>query len=227
MINVNTPTRKRCIKRVARRKYKSLASMMFTRPDSTKSATVEMGCKILAEMQTLSSDAHDSFLRNTMDAVKTFNWEKVMSEYTQTVPTLIMLLECLVPKPAEKKPFICFVASLLLKCRHQRMALVQRAVSIMLYGNGCSKQVRIPCMQQFYVCVLDNVHMQLYNNLQPLNVCMSYQGTLNLVKKLCIDHDVKVQKWADEIKDNYLISPVYCTCTILWYGIDSVLLFLL
>lgn len=140
---MHTPNRKRGIKSLARGSYKSLASMMLSAPGSSRSAIAEMARKILTEMRSLSSSAHDSFFRSTVDAVKNFSWDKVMSEFTQTVPTLMMLLECLVPKPAEKKPFMCFVASLLLKCRHQRMGLVQRAVSIMLYGNGSSKQVRI------------------------------------------------------------------------------------
>ena len=41
-------------------------------------------------------------------------------------------------------------------------------------------------------------------NLQPLNICMSYQGTLNLIEKISEDHDVEVQYWCDQIKDLYL-----------------------
>jgi hypothetical protein len=60
------------------------------------------------------------------------------------------------------------------------MGLVQRAVSVMLYGNGTAKQV--------------------YVNLQPLNVCMSYQATLNILEKISDDHDVEVQFWGDDLK---------------------------
>ena len=38
-------------------------------------------------------------------------------------------------------------------------------------------------------------------NLQPLNVCLSYQGTLNLVEKISEYHDVEVQFWQDELKE--------------------------
>ena len=41
-------------------------------------------------------------------------------------------------------------------------------------------------------------------NLQPLNICMSYQGTLNLMEKLSEDHDIEVQFWRDEMKDTFL-----------------------
>ena len=41
-------------------------------------------------------------------------------------------------------------------------------------------------------------------NLQPSNICMSYQGTLNLIEKISEDHDVEVQYWCDQMKDLYL-----------------------
>ncbi len=89
----------------------------------------------------MSSDAHDSILRDRIEAVKQFSWETVYLEYCKMIPTLIFFLESFIPNLKSKKIFICFVASLLLKCRHQRMGLVQRAISVMLYGNGSTKQV--------------------------------------------------------------------------------------
>ena len=134
---MKTPTRKRGIQRLARRNYKSLASTMFTSAEFTKSAMVKLTCRIRDEMQKMSSDAHDSILRDRIEAVKQFSWETVYLEYCKMIPTLIFFLESFIPNlKSKKKIFICFVASSLLKCRHQRMGLVQRAVSVMLYGNG-------------------------------------------------------------------------------------------
>ena len=113
---------------------------MLTTTDCSKSTVVEFARNIRGEMKKLSSEAHDSILRDTLEAVKHFSWDTVMLEYAKMIPTLIMLLESLIPNPTARKPLVCFVASLLLKCRHQRMGLVQRAISIMLYGNGSSKQ---------------------------------------------------------------------------------------
>ena len=39
-------------------------------------------------------------------------------------------------------------------------------------------------------------------------ICMSYQGTLNLVKKLSEDHDIEIQERADEIKNDLATSLV-------------------
>ena len=64
-----------------------------------------------------------------------------MLELQQTLPTLIQLLEYLVPSPSEHKSLFSLIASQLLKARHGQLGLVLRAVSIMLYGHGTNKQV--------------------------------------------------------------------------------------
>ena len=48
-------------------------------------------------------------------------------------------------------------------------------------------------------------YFKLYRNLQPLNVSMSYRGTLNLLEKLCNDYDGKVTLWAAEVKNKILL----------------------
>ena len=106
-----------------------------------QSVLLEISRKIKKEMKDLSSDDRDSVLRDAVEAVKHFNWTTVMMEYEKMMPTLMTLLKQLVPKPIEHKPLLCQVASQILKSRHQRMGLVQGAVSIMLYGNGTNKQV--------------------------------------------------------------------------------------
>lgn len=101
-----------------------------------------MATKIKSEMKSLSSDAYDSILRDTIEAIKHFNWEMVSVEFTRKIPTLMSLLSQIIPRASERKPLVCFLASQLLKSWHQRLSLVQRAVSVMMYGNGAAKQVR-------------------------------------------------------------------------------------
>ena len=101
----------------------------------------EITRKIKGEMRQLSSDENDSILRDTIEAVKRFNWDIVLFEFQKHVPTLMRFLHLLIPRSSDRKPLLCFIASQILKARHQRLCLVQRAVSVMLYGNGASKQV--------------------------------------------------------------------------------------
>ena len=153
----------------------------------------------------MSSDESDSILRDayTVEALKHFDWERVMLELEKKLPTLLTLLKQIVPRPTEQRPLLCLVASQLLKSRHQRLGLVQQVVSIMLYGNGSSKQVRklavCNCKWHFLMfCIMYS--LQVYMNLQPLQVCMSYKHTLRVVEKISEHHDVEVQFWRDEMK---------------------------
>ncbi len=89
-----------------------------------RSVTKKLAEKIMVEMKNLSSDEHDSILRDGVTAVKHFHWETVFLEFSRNAPTLMSLLKQLVKRHAERKPMLCFLASLLLKSRHQHMGLV-------------------------------------------------------------------------------------------------------
>lgn len=91
--------------------------------------------KIKTEMKDISSRAHDSILRDTIEAVKHFSWETILIELKEKLQTLISLLTQLI---GQQVPLLCLLASQILKAK----GLVQRAVSVMLYGNGTAKQVR-------------------------------------------------------------------------------------
>jgi len=64
-----------------------------------------------------------------------------MHELESQLPNLMSLFKQIVPKPEEHRPFLSLIGPQLLKSRHQRLGLAQCAVSVMLYGNGTSKQV--------------------------------------------------------------------------------------
>lgn len=64
----------------------------------------KIAIKIKREMKDISSDSHDSILRDTVEAVKHFHWETVMLELLKKMPTLMALLSHLIPKPTERKP---------------------------------------------------------------------------------------------------------------------------
>lgn len=78
-------------------------------------------------------------LRDSHEAVKRFSWKTIWLELEAKVPTLFRLLQAILPK-ADKK-FLSFLISLILKKRCKHMSLVQRVVSVLLYGNAAKKQV--------------------------------------------------------------------------------------
>lgn len=119
-----------------------MASAVTSSPRMSKPIISEIATKIRSEMKDISSETHDFILRDSVEAVKHFHWDTVMLALQRKMPMLMSLLSQLVQQPANKKPLLCSVASQLLKARHQHMGLVQRAVSVMMYGNGTAKQVR-------------------------------------------------------------------------------------
>ena len=86
---------------------------------------------------------HDSILLNCIEAVKHFNWETVYLELQKEMPTLVMLLVPLLGGVDRNKYVVCFIASIILKIRirYPKMGLIQRGVSVFLYGNGVCKEV--------------------------------------------------------------------------------------
>ena len=96
--------------------------------------------KIRAEMKAASSEVHHSILQDPIEAVRSFQWETVKLELLQNMPTLMQLLFQLVGRAQNRTPLLCMLATMILKSRHHHMGLVQRAVSVMLYGNGTAKQ---------------------------------------------------------------------------------------
>lgn len=138
---IKTPSRKKVIKAVTRKSFHASASTMVQSPRFLQSIIVKIALRIKEEMKKLSSKSHDSVLRDSIEGVRCFHWETVRLELVQNVPTLTALLSLLVGKSTQRSPLLCMLASMILKSRHQHMGLVQRAVSVMLYGNGTAKQV--------------------------------------------------------------------------------------
>ena len=171
-----------------------MSSGLVTSGDTYKQIVSQIGIKIKSEMKDISSVTHNSILKNSCDAIKDFNWDIVMDELLSNLPTLMSLLMQLIPKPMESKPLLCILASQILKSRYSYMGLVQRVLSVMLYGNGTAKMVNF-----YYVYELFSILNQVYLNLRPLNLCLSYQQTMRIVQNISSDHDSKFIAWRKDL----------------------------
>ena len=110
--------------------------------DRTETIVLEaVVSNIKREIKAICSTIHDSILNDNHEAVKRFDWESIWLELNEKMPTLMKLLTSIVDNPNEKKPMLCMISSMILKSRRSSMALPQRAISLLLYGNGASKQV--------------------------------------------------------------------------------------
>ena len=193
---IKTPTRQTAIRRLVRKSYTALTSGTVNSPRAKKAMLSQLALAIKNEMKKMGTVKHDSILRDNNEAVKQFSWETVRLELYKMIPTLMSLLSLLVPNPENRIPLICTIASQLLKCKHQQLSLVQRIVSVMLYGHGTHKQVYY-CHQR--LSKFNGCKIQVFSNLQPLNLCLSHKGSLNIMRGISQDFDVEVMEWRDEL----------------------------
>jgi hypothetical protein len=181
---INTPWRKESIKQLTRKNLRSFSSSILSSSASLNSLLKKIIQLIQKEMKDICSDQSDSVIRDMYDGVIFFSWDRLFSELTKKMPILMKLLGGFVNDSNEKKrtPLVCCIASMLLKKRYSKMALFQRAMSVFLYGNGCTKEV--------------------YKCLQPLMISLSHSGTMKLLDRLSQDHDIKVQYWSHDLTDH-------------------------
>ena len=125
---------------------------MLNFPTMSQPILTKLALKIQKEMKEISSLTHDSILRDTVEAVKHFSWETVGLELHDKLPTLMTLLAKITGKSAANSRLLCLLGSMILKSRHRQMGLVQRAISVMMYGYGTSKQVHFQA--QTYIILL-------------------------------------------------------------------------
>ena len=126
-----------------------MAAGVLGSSDMAPSFVNKVCSNIITEMKAVSSVSHNSFLRNSVKSVKEFKWGAVTDELYQNMPTLMSILSNIIPKSADHKPLQCMIASQLLKTRHPHMCLVQRIVSVMMYGNGVTKQVQYGLLDHY------------------------------------------------------------------------------
>ena len=138
--NIDDQLRKSCIKKLVYRSYKSLSTSLVNAEETCTFFRNAIGRKICKELSDICSTKIPSMMRDTNEAVKRFSWETILREFESKLPTLVALVKLVLPHVS--KTNLCFVIGVIVKCRSPHMALIQRAVSVMLYANGANKQVR-------------------------------------------------------------------------------------
>ena len=77
-------------------------------------------------------------------------------------------------------------------------------------------------MKMYSICTV-----QVFTNMQPLNVCLSYSGTMKIIGNISEDHDIDVQMWSDELvpkpQEKVSIAGVYWQCSIVTFSFFNVM----
>uniref|UniRef100_A0A1X7VUI6 DUF6589 domain-containing protein n=1 Tax=Amphimedon queenslandica TaxID=400682 RepID=A0A1X7VUI6_AMPQE len=121
------------IKRMARKSYRSLSTSLLDSDRTGDIFLLQLLDQMKKEMKHICSTTHNSVLRDSNEAVRHFSWDVLSDELWNNAPTLITVLSELA---LGDQQLSCTIASMLLKKRLPKMGLLQRAVSLLLYGNG-------------------------------------------------------------------------------------------
>ena len=81
-----------------------------------------------------------TIIGSSVEGVDNFSFDSLWYEMASHVQTLTTVLQQLMPKKdfSLNIPVLCLIGSM---HRSQNVALLQRVISVFLYGNGASKQV--------------------------------------------------------------------------------------
>ena len=139
-INI-TPNRKGMMRSLSRRSYKAAASRFAQLPQTRGHLLKSLVKCVNSEIKNICSHNHNSVLRGSHEAIKTFSWETVWHELADNVPTHVEFFNHLLPKSDNK--FVSFLICAVIKKKCKHMSLIQRAFSFLLYLNGTNKQLRI------------------------------------------------------------------------------------
>ena len=140
-----TPSRKKLAKSIARGSRYSLAVQAWEDLKIRKYILKLICVTLKREINTMCSDKTKSLLREQApDCLQNFNWSQLELELGTYAPTLPCLLDaCFSTRVLRQNRtyMLCMCASLMLKNRRPSMSLLQKIVSVVLYGGHCSKQV--------------------------------------------------------------------------------------
>lgn len=140
-----TPTRKHIGKAVARGRRQSVAIECLKEPSTRKHLLKRIGMLVRNELIALCSDSSNSILRQQcVSELKEFTWKKLLSELENKAPVFLTILrECThTRRPRSNRDAVMgMCAAILLKHRFSNMSLVQKMMSLVLYGGHSGKQV--------------------------------------------------------------------------------------
>ena len=144
-----TPSRKVLAKRIARRSYPTLCGSLVK--SHNDQIIKQLSIAVRKELAWICSIKHNSVLRDGYDKMKQFSWDMLWSEFVQNVPTLVSLISAI--SPTSSTAVRCTIISIIVKQKHNKMALLQRMISMFFYGNSVHKQV---CTHSILIFVVLN-----------------------------------------------------------------------
>lgn len=156
-----TPSRKHIRKAIARGSRQSVAAECLKKPGTRRYLLKRIGVMVRNELVAMCSNGTNSILHQQgTSELKEFSWERFLAELEGNAPVFLSILhECThTRRPQTNQDTVMgMCAAVLLKYRYAKMSLVQRILSLVLYGGRSEKQVYTHCL----VSVINNFNVQV------------------------------------------------------------------
>lgn len=133
---------------VGRKNRKSIVNHVLKDRSMRKKVIAKVGLFVQRELAfTCSQKGNSSFGKKSPADLHSFNWSELARDLKRTMPTLYIILEsCLQSKPDKMHMVIAFLGGILIKHGNQKVNLLQRLFSLLMFASHCPKQVR--CNQE-------------------------------------------------------------------------------
>ena len=95
-VDVDSPWRQENVKRVMRGSYISLTSSVVQSAQTADQVVLQLCRKIKEEIKLITSNEHNSILRDNHEGVKNFSWENIWKEVVTNIPTLVKIITSLI-----------------------------------------------------------------------------------------------------------------------------------
>ena len=125
---------------MARKSYPSFTKTVLEKfPDD---ATKAFADSVKEEIRVICSDKTNLKLKS--NDVTDFSWDSIWSEFLTMMPHLAIFLKDILPDSSnDNRRVICLIISMMLKFQYSKMCLVQKVISVYLFGNSVHKKVRL------------------------------------------------------------------------------------
>ena len=137
-----TPNRLKIGKSLARRSGSSFARHSMTNSLFRQGILKQIMISVRREMKGLCKK--DSiFTMNLKTALETFTWEHLLGIIRSIAPILFSVVSAALTRSRSEPPTLPLLAilCLIMKTRSQRMSLLQRLISLIMYAGHAGKQV--------------------------------------------------------------------------------------
>ncbi len=143
VLNIITPTRKKAVAALSRRYDKKAARECLSNDKIRLYIVNKIGQIVRGELKKMCT-SNSKFTCHSPEDLSQFNWNEMYDQLQQNTPVFLSIMESATQTRANRCNRVAVIcAAVLLKFRFQKINLVQKVVSLILYSGHASKEVYV------------------------------------------------------------------------------------